>query len=179
MQQSTYFAQDAGGSIPQGNVPQIIFQFMASALKTTQLKISHHYPVFQPSKEVGILGNPLMHLGGHVILGVILHTKIYHPKFHPVINNHNSGTHRIGKTGLHNMTILGYKDGEEGIPKETLKIHLSLCPLILTPSFHRTYCIFFQVLFPHLYLLFHKNPSNTRIESPQDRHYYRHNRCPT
>jgi hypothetical protein len=49
-----------------------------------------------------------------VALGVSLHTQIYHLKFHLIINNHNSGTHRVGKIGLHSITILGYKDGEEG-----------------------------------------------------------------
>jgi hypothetical protein len=79
-----------------------------------------------------------MYLGGHGNLGVSLHTRIYHLKFHPIINNHNSGTHQIGKIGLQTMleTTLVYKDGEEGIPKETLRLHLFLCPLILTHIFH-------------------------------------------
>ena len=119
-----------------------------------------------------------MQLGGHGSLGVILHTWIYNLKFHLIINNHKNGTHRVGKTSLHSITILGYKDGEEDIPKETLNLHLSLCPLILTPSFHRTPHKFFQVLFPHLYLLFHNNPNNIIIQSPQDRHYYQHNQFP-
>jgi hypothetical protein len=120
-----------------------------------------------------------MHLGGHGSLGINLHTRIYNPKFHPIINNHNSGTHQVGKTGLHSITILGFKDGEEGITKETLKIHLSLCPTILILSFHRTSRNFCQVLFHDLYLLFHNNNhNNIRMQYPQDQHYYRHNRCP-
>jgi hypothetical protein len=43
-------------------------------------------------------GNPLMHLGGHGSLGTNLHTQIHNLKFHPIINNHNSGTHQVGKT---------------------------------------------------------------------------------
>jgi hypothetical protein len=84
-----------------------------------------------------------MHLGGHGSLGVSLHTQIYSLKFHLIIKNHNNGTHRVEKNGLHSITIHGYKDGEEGKNKETLKLHLSLFPLILTPSFYRTSCIFF------------------------------------
>jgi hypothetical protein len=53
-----------------------------------------------------------MHLGGHDSLGINPHTQIYNPKFHPIINN-NSGTHQVGKTGLLNTNILGYKVGEE------------------------------------------------------------------
>jgi hypothetical protein len=54
-----------------------------------------------------------MHIGGHGSLGIIPHTQIYNPKFHPIINNNNSGTHQVGKTGLLSTNILGYKDGEE------------------------------------------------------------------
>jgi hypothetical protein len=85
---------------------------------------------------VGILGNPLIHLGGHGSLGTDPHTQIHNLKFHPIINNNKSGTHQVGKTGLLNTNILGFKDGEEGITKETLKFHLSLCPTILNLSFH-------------------------------------------
>jgi hypothetical protein len=98
-----------------------------------------------------------MHLGGHGSLGTNLHTQIYNLKFHPIIKNHNSGNHQVGKTGLHCTNILGFKDGEEGITKGTLKLHLSLCPTILTLIFHQTFLIFCQVLFHHLYLLFHNN----------------------
>ena len=119
-----------------------------------------------------------MHLGGHGNLGISLHTQIYSPKFHTIINNHNSGTHQVGKTSLHSINILGFKDGEEGITKGTLMLHLSLFPTILTLSFHRTSYIFCQVLFHHLYLLFQNNRNNTRMQAPQDQHYYQHNQCP-
>jgi hypothetical protein len=120
-----------------------------------------------------------MHLGGHGSLGTNLHTQIYNLKFHPIINNHNSGTHQVGKTSLHSTNILGFKDGEEGITKAILKVHLSLCPTILILSFHQTFHSFYQVLFHHLYLLFHNNNcNNIKMKAPQDRHYYRHNQCP-
>jgi hypothetical protein len=77
-----------------------------------------------------------MHLGGHGSLGTIPHTQIYNLKFHPIINNNNNGTHQVGKTGLLSTNILGFKDGEEDITKETLKLHLSLCPTILILSSH-------------------------------------------
>jgi hypothetical protein len=118
---------------------------------------------------VEILGIPLMHIGGHGSLGTNPHTHIYNLKFHPITNNNNSGTHRVGKIGLLNTNILGLKDGEEGITKETLKLHLSLCPTILILSFHQTFRSFCQVLFHHLYLLFHKtNRYNIRMQAPQD-----------
>jgi hypothetical protein len=91
---------------------------------------------FYPSIGVGILGNPLIHLGGHGSLGTNSHTQIHNLKFHPIINNHNSGTHQVGNIGLHSTNILGFKDGKEDITKGTLKLHLSLCPTILTISFH-------------------------------------------
>jgi hypothetical protein len=64
------------------------------------------------------------------------HTQIYNLKFHPIINNNNNGTHQVGKTGLVSTNILGFKDGEEGITKETLKLHLSLLLTIIILSFH-------------------------------------------
>jgi hypothetical protein len=81
-----------------------------------------------------------MYLGGHDSLGAIPHTQIYNLKFHPIINNNNSGTHQVGKTSLLRTNILGFKDGGENRTKETLKIHLSLCPtiLILTSIEHFT-----------------------------------------
>jgi hypothetical protein len=45
---------------------------------------------------VEILGSLLMHLGGHVSLGINPHTRIYSPKFHPIINN-NSELTRLAK----------------------------------------------------------------------------------
>jgi hypothetical protein len=151
---------------------------VASVWRTTQLKNFHHCPVYYPSIEARILGSPIVHLGGHDSPGINLHTWIYSLKFHPITKNHNRGTHQVGKTDLYSITILGFKDGEEGITKETLKLHLSLCPTILTLSFHQTSCSFCEVLFHHLYLLFHNNHKNTRMQAPQDRHYYRHNQFP-
>jgi hypothetical protein len=120
-----------------------------------------------------------MHLGGHGNLGTSPHSQIHNLKFHHIINNNNIGTHQVGKTGLHSTNILGFKDGEEGITKETLKLHLSLCQTNITLSFHRTLYSFCQVLFHHLYLLFHnKNCNNIIMQAPQDQHYYRHNQCP-
>ena len=108
-----------------------------------------------------------MHLGGHGSLGIIPHTQIYNPKFHPIINNNNSGTHQVGKKGLLSMKILGFKDGEEDISKETLKLHLFLCPTILILSSHRTLHNFCQDLFHHLYLLSHnKKPYNIKMQAP-------------
>jgi hypothetical protein len=77
-----------------------------------------------------------MHLGGHGNLGTNPHTQIHNLKLQPIINKNNSGTQQVGKIGLHSTNILGFKDGEEGITKGTLKLHLSLCPTILTLSFH-------------------------------------------
>jgi hypothetical protein len=108
-----------------------------------------------------------MHLGGCGILGTNPHTQIYNLKFHPIINNNNSGTHQVGKTSLLSTNILGFKDGEEEITKETLKIHLYLCPTIIILSSHRTLHNFFQVLFHHLYLLFHNNNRyNIKMQAP-------------
>jgi hypothetical protein len=77
-----------------------------------------------------------MHLGGHGSLGTNPHTQIYNLKFHLITNNNNSVTHQVGKIGLLSTNILGFKDGEEDITKETLKLHLSLCPTILILSSH-------------------------------------------
>jgi hypothetical protein len=118
-----------------------------------------------------------MHLGGHGSLGINPHTRIYSPKFHPIINN-NSGTHQVGKTGLLSTNILGFKDGGEDTTKETLKLHLSLCTTILILSSHQTLRNFCQVLFHHLYLLSHNNNHyNFKMQAPQNRHYYRHSQC--
>jgi hypothetical protein len=150
---------------------------VVSAWRTTQLKSAHQFLGCYPYLEVGILGSPLMHLGGHGKLGTNLHTRIYNLKFHPTINN--NGTHQVGKPGLHSTNILGFKDGEEGITKGTLKLHLSLCPTILILNFHRTLCNLCQVLFHHLYLLFHNNNcKNIRMQAPRDQIFYRHNQCP-
>jgi hypothetical protein len=120
-----------------------------------------------------------MHLGGHGRLGTSPHTHIYNLKFHPIINNNHSGTHQVGKIGLHSTNILGLKNGEEGITKETLKLYLSLCPTILILDFHQTLYNFYHVLFNHLYLLFHnKNRYNIRMQAPRYQHYYWHNQCP-
>jgi hypothetical protein len=81
---------------------------------------------------VEILGSLIMHLGGHDNLGINPHIQIYSLKFHPIINNNNSGTHQVGKTGLLSTNILAFKDGEEEITKETLKLHLSICPTSLS-----------------------------------------------
>jgi hypothetical protein len=51
------------------------------------------FPSYYPSIGVEILGSLLMHLGGHGSLGTNPHTQIYNLKFHPIINNNNSGTH--------------------------------------------------------------------------------------
>jgi hypothetical protein len=91
---------------------------------------------------VEILGSLLMHLGGHGSLGINPHIQIYSLKFHPIINNNNSGTHQVGKTGLLSTNILGFKDGGEDKTKETLKLHLSIFPTILILISHRTLCIF-------------------------------------
>jgi hypothetical protein len=134
----------------------------------------HHCQVYYPSIGLEMLGSLLMHLGGHNIP----HTQIYNLKFHPIINNNNSGTHQVGKTGLLSTNILGFKDGEEDITKETLKLDLSLCPTILILTSHRTLYSFCQVLFHHLYLLFHNNNHyNTKMQATQDQHYYQHNQC--
>jgi hypothetical protein len=127
---------------------------------------------------VDILGSLFMHLGGHGSLGTIPHTQIYNLKLHPITNNNNSGTHQVGKTDLLSTKILGLKDGEGGITKETLKLHISLFPTILILSSHRTLCNFCQVLFHHLYLLFHNNNHyNIKMQAPRDQHYYWNNQC--
>ena len=79
-----------------------------------------------------------MHLGGHESLGINQHTQIYSLKFHPIIKNNKNGTHQVGKTGLLSTNILGFKDGEEDITKENLKLDLSLCPTILILSSNLT-----------------------------------------
>jgi hypothetical protein len=119
-----------------------------------------------------------MHLGGHGSLGTSPHTQIYNLKFHPIINNNNNGTQQVGKTSLLSTNILGFKDGEEDITKETLKLHLSLCPTIIIFNSHRTLHNFCQVLFHHLYPLFHNNNCyNIKMQAPRDQHYYWHNQC--
>ena len=95
-----------------------------------------------------ILGSLLIYLGGHDSLGTNPHTQIYNLKFHPIINNNNSGTHQVGKTSLLSTNILGFKDGGEETTKETLNLHLSLCPTILILSSNRTLCNFCQGFVP-------------------------------
>jgi hypothetical protein len=107
-----------------------------------------------------------MHLGGHGSLGINPHTQIYSLKFHPIINN-NSGTHQVGNIGLLSTNILGFKDGEEDTTKETLKLHLSICPTIIILSSHQTLHNFCRVLFHHLYLLSHNNNCyNFKMKAP-------------
>jgi hypothetical protein len=122
-----------------------------------------------------------MHLGGHGILGVQPTYQDLPPQVPPYYQqpqqwNSPNWKNWSPQYASHHPWLQGWRGGNTQGNTQAPPVPMPTHPY---PQFPPNIQQFFQVLFPHLYLLFQNNPNNTRIQAPQDQHYYQHNRCLT